>query len=268
MKKNKPKIAIFDLTDCEGCESEFINLLEKLAIFAEEADIINWRLATDNQNLSEFDVCFIEGSPITESDIESVKRLRGNSRTVVSLGSCAELGGIQTSITEKEWKEGIPLVYGKSYKTSSKFPRPLSYYVDVDIHLPGCPINKNELAEVLASLLIGKKPVEARYPVCLECKARENTCLLLDGEPCLGPVTKGGCEAVCPSRGLRCWGCFGALRGGNQKALKNFFEKSFGKERTKQILKSFYSSQDEYKALYPREETQSATKKLIKKIKV
>ena len=75
----------------------------------------------------------------------------------------------------------------------------------------------------------------------------------MSGQPCLGPVTKGGCEAVCPSRGLRCWGCFGALRGGNQAALKNDFEKRFGKERTEQLLGAFYTEQAEYKELYPEE---------------
>ena len=99
-----------------------------------------------------------------------------------------------------------------------------------------------------------KKPEETRSPVCKECKERENTCLFLEGEPCLGPVTKGGCEAICPSRGLRCWGCFGALHGGNQRAFKILMEKKFGKDKTKSLLKVFFSNQEEFKALYTNEE--------------
>ena len=32
----KPKIAVFDFTDCEGCEVEFINLKEKRSIQIEK----------------------------------------------------------------------------------------------------------------------------------------------------------------------------------------------------------------------------------------
>jgi coenzyme F420-reducing hydrogenase gamma subunit len=250
----KLKIAIFDMTDCEGCELEFINLREKLAQIAEQTDIANWRFASHNKNLGPFDVTFVEGSPITENDIESVKQARAVSRLIVSLGSCAELGGIQASLGDKEWKKGLEEVYGKGYKTKSKPPKPLSYYINVDIHLPGCPINQNELSVFLTALVSGKTPIEARFPVCLECKARDNNCLLLDGEACLGPVTKGGCEAACPSRGLRCWGCFGALAGGNQQAMKNLFDSKYGKLKTKELLRTFYSQQTEYKILYPKDE--------------
>jgi len=249
----KPRIAIFDLTDCEGCELEFINLREKLTAVLGQVDVANWRLGSTNTDPGPFDITFIEGSPISEKDIEIVKQARAVSRIVVALGSCADLGGVQAWITSGSRNKGMKLVYGEKYKTSSKHPKPLSYYIDVDVRLPGCPINQNELEIVLGALLAGKKPTEARYPVCLECKARENECLLLSGQACLGPVTKGGCEAVCPSRGLRCWGCFGALRGGNTKAMKQMLEQRFGKERARQLLAIFFSQQDEYKALYLKE---------------
>jgi len=247
------KVAIFDMTDCEGCELEFINLREKLTKFADQVEIANWRLACDNHNPGPFDLTFIEGTPITEGDIEAVKQARAVSKTLVSLGSCADLGGVQSMIGKVGWNKGLKLVYGKNYQSNSKAPKPLSYYVDIDVHLPGCPISGAELERYLGAFLVGKKPEEARFPVCLECKAQENNCLLLEGKPCLGPVTKGGCDATCPSRGLRCWGCYGALRGGNQKALKKHLEKNFGKDRTEQLFEAFMSQQDEFKEMYPKE---------------
>lgn len=246
----KLKIAIFDLTDCEGCELEFINLREKLTSIYEQTEIASWRMGSTNNDPGPFDVTFIEGSPISEKDIEAVKQARAVSRIIVALGSCADLGGIQSLLGDTEWKKGVKLVYGEKYKTSGRAAKPLSYYIDVDVHLPGCPINQDELADFLGALLAGRMPTEAKYPVCLECKANENECLLLAGEACLGPVTKGGCDAACPSKGLRCWGCFGALKGGNIKAMKNMFEEKFGKERAEQLLATFYSQQDEYKGLY------------------
>lgn len=249
----KLKVAIFDLTDCEGCELEFINLREKLTSIAEQTNVVNWRLGSTNNDPGPFDIAFIEGTPITDADIEVVKQARAASRLVVSLGSCADLGGVQSWIEAAGWERGIKTVYGEKYKTKGRPPKPLSYYIEVDVHLPGCPINQDELAEVLGALLAGRKPTEARYPVCLECKARENECLLLLVEPCLGPVTKGGCDAACTSKGLRCWGCFGALRGGNPVAMKKVLVEKFGESRAKQLLAIFYSQQDEYRALYTKE---------------
>jgi sulfhydrogenase subunit delta len=248
-----PKVAIFDLTDCEGCELEFINMREKLTALIGQVEFANWRLGSNNINTGPFDVTFIEGTPISDADIQLVKQARAVSRVVISLGSCADLGGIQSSIGKSGWKEGIKLVYGEKYKTTSRPPKPLSYYIDVDFRLPGCPVNTTELEGVLGALLAGKMPTEKRSPVCLECKAKENSCLLLEGEPCLGPVTKGGCDALCPSKGLRCWGCFGALRGGNQQSLKKMLDAKHGKARTEQVFEAFMSQQDEFKEMYPRE---------------
>ncbi len=249
----KIKIAVFDMTDCEGCEVVMVSIREKLVHLANQTIIANWRLASHNTSTGSFDVTFIEGSPISESDIELVKQARAASKVIVALGTCAAFGGVQSSLGNASWKKGITEVYGKEYKTKSKPPKPLSYYIDVDYVIPGCPVDAGELADFIASLLANRRPSEVRYPVCLECKARENGCLLLAGEPCLGPVTKGGCEAACPTRGLRCWGCFGALSGGNQLALKKSFDKRFGKERTEQLLGTFFSEQAEYKELYPKE---------------
>ncbi len=41
----KPRIAIYDFTDCEGCEVEIISLREKLLAIENRLDIVDWRLA-------------------------------------------------------------------------------------------------------------------------------------------------------------------------------------------------------------------------------
>ena len=33
--------------------------------------------------------------------------------------------------------------------------------------------------------------------------------MISQGLPCLGPVTRTGCGAICPSMGRDCYGCFG-----------------------------------------------------------
>jgi len=83
-------------------------------------------------------------------------------------------------------------------------------FVDVDVELTGCPVDRGQLLGSLASLLNGANPRISTSPVCLECKRRGFVCVVVaKGEPCLGPVTRTGCGALCPAFGRGCFGCFG-----------------------------------------------------------
>jgi sulfhydrogenase subunit delta len=112
-------------------------------------------------------------------------------------------------------------VYGPLADGYDQAPhRPLRAVVQVDAALPGCPIEKHELLGALAALLQGTLPVAVDHPVCLDCRIRENTCLLLaEGVPCLGSVTLGGCRARCPSLGAPCIGCRGPVPEANLPSL-------------------------------------------------
>jgi sulfhydrogenase subunit delta len=240
------KIAIFDLTDCEGCELQFLALREKLAAAGHDFAIENWRLGASGGNLGPYDVTFIEGSPITESDIETVKQARKLSKTIITLGACADMGGVQSFLPEGTRKKNLESVYNKSYKSNTKAPKPLSYYIDVDIHLPGCPVNPKELERLLECLSLGKKFKETTSSVCFDCKSKGNACLFLEEGFCLGPVTKGGCEAPCPSAGLRCYGCFGPLPDANFEALEKATPHMSDESRDRS-LRLFFRHTDEYK---------------------
>lgn len=239
------KIAIFDLTDCEGCELQFLALREKLLASGRKIEITNWRLANAKNSTGPFDVTFIEGSPISATDIETVKQARAVSKKVITLGTCAVLGGIQASMEGRERGKALRGVYGLRYKAKSKLPRPISYYIDVDIHLPGCPVSKEELERLLSCLAVGKRFAPASYPVCLECKAKKNACLFIEDGFCLGPVTRGGCGAVCPSGGLRCYGCFGPLEGANLGAIKGS-AKHLSEEEIDRATRMFFKESFEY----------------------
>jgi coenzyme F420-reducing hydrogenase gamma subunit len=64
---------------------------------------------------------------------------------------------------------------------------------------------------------------------------------------CLGPVTRGGCGAPCPSAGLHCYGCFGPAEDANLLALEKVTEKYHGKENLKNSLELYFKHTDEYK---------------------
>jgi coenzyme F420-reducing hydrogenase gamma subunit len=54
---------------------------------------------------------------------------------------------------------------------------------------------------------------------------RGTTCLLVtDGDVCLGPVTRAGCNALCPSIGRGCFGCFGPAETTNVPSLARYLQ--------------------------------------------
>ena len=104
-------------------------------------------------------------------------------------------------------------VYGKNQPTIVKpfESKPLDAFVRIDYYQPGCPIDGKQFLFAYARL-VRDLPTELsiiKIPVCTECKWRENECLLLKDELCLGPVTAAGCYARCPTNNIGCIGCFG-----------------------------------------------------------
>jgi coenzyme F420-reducing hydrogenase gamma subunit len=96
--------------------------------------------------------------------------------------------------------------------------------VKVDYRIHGCPINNKEFAYVVRCLVLGQSPVIPNYPVCVECKMRENVCRYEYGEICLGVVTRAGCGAPCPSAGFWCFGCRGYVDDPNVQAAREILD--------------------------------------------
>lgn len=210
MRKNiRPRLAIFDFTDCEGCQVKLVSLKEKFLTLEKRLDIVNWRLGQENNKPGPFDIAIIEGTPITQLEIDLLKKLRQQSKILIGLGSCATLGGIPAIVDKKERAKWYKKIYGEKYKPRGIDALPLSAYVKVDFLIHGCPIDEQELVRIMEDLLANKKPKYRGYSVCFECKQAGNECRLLNKKPCLGPIIRGGCGAICVSGGSACYGCFG-----------------------------------------------------------
>lgn len=243
---NKLKIGIFDLTDCEGCELQILNLKSRLLDLAEIVDIPIWRLGKSPTDFGPFDISFVEGTPMSKDDISVAKKVREKSKIVVALGACAHLGGVPAGLDEKKRKKFLKEVYGSRYKSKSEPAKPLSAYIHVNFFIHGCPIDLDEAERVIVDLLMDKNPVRPSVSVCLECKERENPCLFLKNEPCQGPITEGGCKAVCPSNGLRCWGCQGPVKNANFGAMKKNLERIGYKDQAENIMVAFNNKEESY----------------------
>jgi F420-non-reducing hydrogenase small subunit len=109
--------------------------------------------------------------------------------------------------------------------------------IDVDYYIPGCPPTPKITLRAIEAILQGQLPEKGAVlagdrALCYECDLNStkpekllvselkrvhqvipepDKCLLAQGIMCLGPVTRGGCEALCVHGGMPCTGCFGPV---------------------------------------------------------
>lgn len=217
----KPRIAFFDFACCEGCQLTVLGLGEPLLELLKQVEVVTWREAMSEKSDS-FDIAFVEGSITRDSDIPRLRRIRDRAQVVVALGTCATLGGPHVSANNCDRAELLRLVYGEEgAQFEAGEVRPLSAVVQVDALIHGCPINGDEFLTVAAHLLLGKTYHPPNRPVCHECKLNQYECVLDRGQICLGPVTRGGCDAICTSRGSQCFGCRGLVDEPNLNAARD-----------------------------------------------
>ena len=158
-----------------------------------------------------YDLSIVEGSITTAHDIDRILDIRAQSKILISIGACATAGGIQALRNFADVKAYTSIVYAQpEYIETLATSTPMSEHVAVDFELRGCPINKSQLLHVISSYLLGKPPRLQSGSVCVECKRRGTTCVMVaHGTPCLGPVTHAGCGAICPAFDRGCFGCYG-----------------------------------------------------------
>ncbi len=238
----KPRIAIYDFTDCEGCEVKLVSLREKLLLLEKKVDIVNWRLGQERFEPGPYDIVIIEGAPITNYEIDLLKDLRGNSKILIALGACAALGGIPAIMPEKDRKMWYEKIYSAQYHPRGVDALPLSAYVQVDFAIHGCPVDEDETVRAVEELLSGKIPKYRGYSVCFDCKTAGNKCRIAEeNKPCLGPITQGGCKAICISGGSPCYGCFGIREEANIPAMIKTLERITDKPEIERYLTMFHN---------------------------
>ncbi|NLW83974.1 MAG: cytochrome B [Phycisphaerae bacterium] len=224
---SKPRVAIFDFACCEGCQLQIVNLEEEIIDLIGVVDVVEWREAMSEQS-HEYDIAIIEGSITRPEDEHRLQIIRSRAKVLIALGACAAIGGVNKMKNNFDFNEVKRCVYGKDAEMphlATTTTRAVHEVVPVDFTIPGCPINGEEFARVVRELLLGKTPTIPDYPVCVECKAKENVCRYEYGEICLGPIIRAGCGAPCPTAGWRCFGCRGFVDNPNVDAAKEVMEK-------------------------------------------
>lgn len=221
MNSAKPRISVHKFSSCDGCQLAFLDLGEDLLTLTQQVDVRHFAEAGILGEDDPVDIAFIEGSISTPEDEHRIRRIRANSKLLVTLGACATAGGLQALRNLANAKEWIAAVYASPEHISSLDQAlPIRALVNVDFELWGCPVNSRQVVAAVGSLLNGVVPVDERDKVCMECKRVQAVCVVVsEGKPCMGPITRTGCGALCPRFGRGCYACYGPAENLNTEAL-------------------------------------------------
>lgn len=239
----KLRLAIAGLTACSGCQLSLLNCEAELPQILEMVEFHYFPMACSPADLKErYDAALVEGCLSMPHEKELLLALREMSHYLLAVGSCAVWGGVAAlkNVLDREMLRRQ--VYGGSpIAVETCSPQPLHAVVKVDAVINGCPPEKEELLRLIAALLRGTLPTAISYPVCTECRMRENLCLLTERSAlCIGPLTVGGCAARCPSLGVPCEGCRGEVPEANlAEALELYLQKGFDQATVYERLRRF-----------------------------
>jgi sulfhydrogenase subunit delta len=223
---DKPKIAVHKFASCDGCQLAFLDMGEDLLTLTELVDIVHFVEAGPVNPDAEVDIAFVEGSISAPDDLERIRAIRERSRFLVTIGACATAGGLQALRNFADAGKWVAAIYAKpEYIHSLSTSTPIAAHVKVDLELWGCPVDRRQVVAAVRDLLSGVAPSFEQDKVCLECKREQAVCVMVTrGLPCLGPVTRTGCGALCPRFGRDCYACFGPAENANTVSLSRRFE--------------------------------------------
>jgi sulfhydrogenase subunit delta len=223
--KARPKLAVWKFASCDGCQLSLLDCEDELLAIAGEFEIAHFLEASSARVRGPYALSLVEGSITTAQDAERIHAIRRRSKRLITIGACATAGGIQALRNFARIDDYLAAVYPHPEQIEAlATSTPIHDHVRVDFELRGCPINKEQLVEVLSALLNGRRPNIPRYSECVECKRNGTVCVMVArGVPCLGPVTQAGCGNLCPPLGRGCYGCFGPSEAPNTASLAAWF---------------------------------------------
>ena len=232
-----PTLAVWKFTSCDGCQLSLLDCEDELLAVAERVDIAYFMEASSRQVEGPYDLSLVEGSITTAAEARRIQLVRSQSRHLVAIGACATAGGIQALRNFADIDDFIAAVYARpEYIATLKTSTCISDHVPVDFELRGCPINKQQLLEVISAFLHQRRPKIANHSVCVECKIRSNVCIMVaQGTACMGPVTQAGCNALCPSYLRGCYGCYGPKENPNTASLSHWWRDELGSDRAHRV---------------------------------
>lgn len=246
----RPKLAVWKFSSCDGCQLSLLDCEDELLAVAGAVEIAYFLEATRVEIKGPYDVSLVEGSITTPHDVERIRKIRKQSKALITIGACATAGGIQALKNFRDVDGFIKAVYAHpEFIDTLATSTAIQDHVPVDFELRGCPVNKYQLLEVLNAFLNGRKPVVPTHSQCVECKMAGTVCVTVaHGTPCLGPVTQAGCGNLCPGHDRGCYGCFGPKEAPNTASLaKHMLELGMERRDVALAFRSFNANAEAFR---------------------
>jgi len=167
----KPKIATTHMTGCFGCHMSLLDIDEKILDLIELVDFDKSPIDDIKKFTGPVDIGLIEGGCSTQENVEVLRSFRRHCKILISVGECANTGGVphlRNTVPLRECMEeaylkgpsvvdgvmpndpDIPLILDKVY--------PVHEVVKIDYWLPGCPPRAETFWAALTALLKGEEP--------------------------------------------------------------------------------------------------------------
>lgn len=236
----KLKLAIISLTSCEGCQFALLDLGQEFLDIIKHVELVEFRLVEEKQLRSKyFDIALVEGNPLTKANLKLLKEVRNKTNLLITLGNCADMGGIPGIRNYQKEFNAKKYVYQGSQETIPEKVDKISNIIKPDYVIYGCPINAREFVKLIYSLINNLPQEFVNRPVCFECQTNGYKCLLMEHQICLGPITRGGCEAVCLKSVQACWGCRGLCPNSTPENLFNEFKKYHSEDSINKTMEVF-----------------------------
>jgi F420-non-reducing hydrogenase small subunit len=202
--QDKPKVAIYWLGACGGCDETIVDLNEALLDVASAVEIVLWPIALDFKYSrlhsiadKEIALSIISGSVRNSEHREMAELLRQKSQTVLAFGACACYGGTPGLANFRSKEDIFNWVYRDAptvVNPQGAYPQPsskvdgkgltlpefyehvytLDQIITVDYYLPGCPPPADLVSTSINAVLTGDLP--PRGSVLAPRKALCDTC--------------------------------------------------------------------------------------------
>ena len=164
------RIATVWLGGCSGCHMSFVDLDEWLIDLAAAVEVVYSPIVDIKEYPENVDVVLVEGAIANEDHLELMRRIRKNTKVIVSFGDCAVTGNITAmrnplgdpeNVLDRAYRDAadvapqIPCEPGIVPKLTPRV-MPVHEFVPVELFLPGCPPPAARIKSLLEQVLAGK----------------------------------------------------------------------------------------------------------------
>jgi len=165
----RKKLATVWLDGCSGCHMSFLDLDERLIELSAKLDLVYSPLVDKKEFPNDVDIALIEGAVSSEEDLNKIRKIRRQTKILVSFGDCA----VTANVPSMRNPFTVQSVFDRAYRETATrepgtpnqlIPRLLEYalpvheVVPVDLYIPGCPPSADVIYYALTEMLEGRQP--------------------------------------------------------------------------------------------------------------